>query len=436
MFVLSSGFFAETAQAQNDPEIIAKNLVENGEYEKAVPYFEDLVRLYPKDKELNYYLGMCLVESEQFSAETKKALEISMGKDTPAKSLYYLAQYFHAKGDFKQAMKYYQEFDDEARNRVKRHTRLDELMEQCRQKVSPFPQPIVQKEPEPKQPGNQITPNDTVNSDVEKTDSLETITQKVIKIPEELKDTIINFQVNSTVKYLKTSQFIKQESLEAFIKAWQEEQELKVLENKTKTLRSAYDSAFANQKAEIADQILSLEKEQYAKHQSINQNYMKARMIENQYWQQAKPDSLKAFTDRIRFMEDSIRQVEEEARIKQLEAQKPKVLPDSLAQTLLPDEPKTIDNSITYKIQIGAYSKTPPDWVQRLFKKLSVIRKIDHYTDDNGVTVYTVGDLNSYEDALQMQSQVRLEGVKDAFIAAYKDGERIPVKEARKISEE
>jgi hypothetical protein len=65
-----------------------------------------------------------------------------------------------------------------------------------------------------------------------------------------------------------------------------------------------------------------------------------------------------------------------------------------------------------------------------------VIRRIDEYTDAKGVTVYTVGELKSYEDALQMQSQVRMEGVKDAVVAAYLNGKRIPVNEARKISEQ
>ncbi|HKJ43099.1 MAG TPA: tetratricopeptide repeat protein [Sunxiuqinia sp.] len=436
LFGPAFGFFTESVQAQNDPELIAKNLVENGQYNKAIPYFEDLVRLYPKDKVLNYYLGMCLAETEQFSKETKKALEISLGENTPVKSLYCLGQYYHAQSDFSQAIKYYQQFDDKARRRDKRDTQLDELMKQAREKINPFPQPIVQKAPKPKEEETQSTTTDTSKIATAQPDSAITAPPKVVAIPEILKDTIINFQVNSSIKYLKASQFQKQASLQAFIKAWKGEQELQELLDKTNQLRETYDSAQAGPKADLANQILELEKQQYAKHQSINKNYNQARMLENRYWQTANPDSVNAFTDRIHTMEDSIHQAKETVRINQLEAEKPKVLPDSLAKTLLPEKPQTIDNGITYKIQIGAYSKTPPDWVQRLFKKLSVIRKIDHYTDDNGVTVYTVGELKSYDDALQMQSQVRLEGVKDAFIAAYKNGERIPVKEARKLSKE
>lgn len=445
LFVVSFSFFGEIAQAQNDPELIAKNLVEYGEYGKAVPYFEDLVRLYPKDKVLNYYLGMCLAETDQFTTQTKKALEISLGDNTPVKSLYYLAECLHAEGDFEQAMNYYQQFDDKARNRDKRDTRLDELMDQCRQKINPFPQPasVQVSQPEKEMPEpvtettNEIVEDTTETTPVQPTiDSTTVVIEKKLEIPESLKDTIINFQVNSSVKYLKASQFRNSESLNAFIKAWQGEQELQVLLQKSNRLRAVYDSVSVDQKASIADQILKLEKGQYAKHQSINQNYAQARAMENQYWQQADPGSVKAFADRIQFMEDSIRQAKKAARIKKLEAEKPLVLPDSLARTLAPQEPITPDNDVTYKIQIGAYSKTPPDWVQRLFKKLSVIRKIDQYTDDRGVTVYTVGELKSYQDALQMQSQVRMEGVKDAFIAAYKNGERISVKEARKITEE
>ena len=432
MFVLNFGFYGPLAFAQNDPELIAKDLVKNEQYEKAIPYFEDLVNLYPKDKVLNYYLGMCLAETEQFSAEAKKALVISLGDNTPKKSLYYLAECFHAENNFTQALNYYQEFVDEARKKDRKETRVDELMKLCEQEINPFSKTLAESPSLPKKP---VPVEDTTVEITEIPDSVTVIHPEVIEIPESLQDSLINFQVNSIIKYLKVDQFRNQASLQNFIQAWQAEQQLNELLKKTNQLRDEYDSAIADQKNELADKILQLEKEEYATNQVINQNYTKARAAENSYWEQASAQSIQAFADRIHFMEDSINQAKEIARIKKLEAEKPLVMPDSLIKTLLPEETITQNKGVTYKIQIGAYSKTPPDWVQRLFKKLSVIRRIDQYTDENGVTVYTVGELKSYEDALQMQSQVRMEGVKDAFVAAYQDGKRIPVKEARKMTE-
>ncbi len=421
LFVLNPVFFGKTAQAQNDPEQHAKNLIENGRYAEAIPYFEDLVHLYPADKELNYYLGMCLVETEQFSSQAKTSLQTSLGKDTPEKSLYYLAQCFHAENNFPVALNYYQQYDDEARKREKRRTKLDELVNLCEQQINPFPEPVVETIEE--------TPE-------EKSEAAPEIEPEDVEIPAGLEDSLIQFQVNSNIKYVKIDQFKRVSALQAFIRAWKAEQELKGMVDETNRLRSEYNDAFATEKESIADAILVLERETYAKNQEINQNYIDARRSEMNYWEQADPESMRALVEKVRTMEDSIRQAKESERRERLEAQKPVVIPDSLVKNLVPEGPVVARTGITYKIQIGAYSRTPPDWVQQLFKKLSVIRRIDQYTDENGVTVYTVGELNSYQDALQMQSQVRTEGVNDAFVAAYKDGERIPLKEARQITGE
>ena len=65
--------------------------------------------------------------------------------------------------------------------------------------------------------------------------------------------------------------------------------------------------------------------------------------------------------------------------------------------------------------------------------KLSYIRKIENYTDEKGVVVYTTGNLLNYDDALKMQNQVRQEGVKDAFVVPYYNGKRITLSEAKEI---
>ncbi|WP_299584417.1 tetratricopeptide repeat protein [uncultured Sunxiuqinia sp.] len=423
LFVLNPGLFEKTVHAQNDPEQQAKNLVENGQYAEAIPYFEDLVHLYPQDKMLNYYLGICLVETEQLNQQAQTALETSLGEETPVMSLYYLAQCYHAKGNFSEAMNYYNQFDDNARRKEKKNTKLEELKALCEQEINPFSTPEEEDEAE------QTEPTTPIEEVVE-------LQPEEVEIPAGLEDSLIHFQVNSTIKYLKIDQFNSASSLQAFVRGWQAEQELHNLTEEANLLRAKYNSAFAGEKEEIANAILALEKESYTKSQLINQNYTQARLGEKDYWAQASPETRHAFSEKIQAMEDSIIQAKEAKRLEKLEAQKPLVLPDSLVQNLTPEEPAAVSTGVVYKIQIGAYSRTPPEWVQRLFKKLSVIRRIDQYTDENGVTVYTVGELKSYQDALQMQSQVRTEGVSDAFIAAYKDGERIPLKEARQITGE
>ena len=90
-------------------------------------------------------------------------------------------------------------------------------------------------------------------------------------------------------------------------------------------------------------------------------------------------------------------------------------------------------DELIYRIQIGAYSRGLPAYMDRLYKKLSVIRKIENYTDDQGIVVYTTGRLTNFEDAIKMQKQVRREGIKDAFVVAYLNGKRISIKEAKEL---
>ncbi|HSM48661.1 MAG TPA: hypothetical protein VK872_12650, partial [Draconibacterium sp.] len=97
---------------------------------------------------------------------------------------------------------------------------------------------------------------------------------------------------------------------------------------------------------------------------------------------------------------------------------------------------KPKSSGITYKIQIGAYSRGIPNNMKSVFSKISVIRKVENYTDEKGVVVYTTGNLTNYEDALVMQKQVQQEGIKDAIIAAYLNGKRIPLEQAKEIEKE
>ncbi len=62
-----------------------------------------------------------------------------------------------------------------------------------------------------------------------------------------------------------------------------------------------------------------------------------------------------------------------------------------------------------------------------------MIRTIENYTDEQGVVVYTTGNLSTLDLAVKMQSQVQQEGIKDAIIVPYFNGKRIPLEQAKKI---
>jgi hypothetical protein len=90
------------------------------------------------------------------------------------------------------------------------------------------------------------------------------------------------------------------------------------------------------------------------------------------------------------------------------------------------------DNSgIIYKIQIGAFNDEVPLEIANKFIKIAS-KGIKTYKDNNGLTVYTVGNLKTYEEANSLKSEVVAESLPDAFIIAFRNGEKIPVEEARK----
>ena len=58
---------------------------------------------------------------------------------------------------------------------------------------------------------------------------------------------------------------------------------------------------------------------------------------------------------------------------------------------------------------------------------LSKFRKIDKYTDAKKYEIYTIGNFTDYKAATLLKNQLIMEGVKGAFLAAFKNGERVPI---------
>lgn len=86
---------------------------------------------------------------------------------------------------------------------------------------------------------------------------------------------------------------------------------------------------------------------------------------------------------------------------------------------------------IVYKVQIGAFYEEVP--LEMANKFIKIARKgIQNYKDKNGLTIYTVGDVKSYDEANTLKAQVIAEAqLTDAFVVAYRDGEKIPVEDAK-----
>ena len=254
---------------------------------------------------------------------------------------------------------------------------------------------------------------------------------EVINLPENLSKETIDFQINTEVTYFRFSHFIKSESKKIFYTAWQKEKEVDKLTSQTDSLRKLYSSSSDDQKERISTRILKAEQQLLNLNVEIPVLYDQVRNIENQYWQSASADEKTKFQGKIKLYKDSV-QLATAALNKQIQL-------DTF--TYYKAEAKPVANAkpvsaITYKIQVGAYKGKLPDAAAKSLKKLGMLRKVETYKDEKGITLYTTGSLKRYQEALTLQSQVKLEGIKNASIAAYNKGKRITLDEAMKLNNE
>lgn len=88
------------------------------------------------------------------------------------------------------------------------------------------------------------------------------------------------------------------------------------------------------------------------------------------------------------------------------------------------DYKSSTSEGVQYKVQVGA------------FKNLDLRDYFDNHKNfsgetEEGLMKYTLGVFSEYWEADKFKSYLRDMGVKGAWVVAYKDGKRVPMKEAR-----
>lgn len=271
---------------------------------------------------------------------------------------------------------------------------------------------------------------DTVNS------NKNTSGTEAFVIPENAKKEAINFQVNSEISYFSFSHFMKDEAKQLFFTAWMKEKEVHKLSAQTDSLRNSYASSSDDQKEKITALILAAEKHILILNEELPVLYEKAREQENQYWLSAPSGDKAKFLEKIRMYQDSVEQV---IHSKNQQASNSRTLPDTITFYKADSKAAVTPGpaaAVVYKIQVGAFKAKMPETAAKAIKKLGLLRKVENYKDEKGITIYTTGSLRNYQEAVTMQNQVKLEGIKNATIAAYNNGKRITVDEARKLNNE
>jgi len=431
LFLLIASFFfigSQQLQAQEKTKIKAEKLFENNSYKEALPLYKNLIKLDPLNEQLNYRYGVCLIETGNFSEKTKKSLERAKLKFPDV--YLYLGKYYQANSQWEKALENYNHYKKSAKRKEINKTHVKDLILECQNKANTPDIVSSQKIKIREVPSQQFF-------DIDSDSELPSL-QNDIKNPEGIYDSIINFHVNARIIYFKVSQFKFDSSKKAFIKGWLIEQKMNNKLQQLQYLRNNYDNSTQQEKEKNGPRIMELEKETYQMNQAVQKNYLEANRIESSYWEQAKEDEKNRLCEINRSIKDSLQLAYQKKKTGldiHVNTISQKIITEKEATAIAQKKIKEASEKVIYKILIGTYKRTPPQWVLKQFKRLSILRRIDKNVDEKGITVYSVGELNTYKDALYMQEQIKTEGIKHASIAAYKDGNRISLKEAKTLTE-
>jgi len=93
------------------------------------------------------------------------------------------------------------------------------------------------------------------------------------------------------------------------------------------------------------------------------------------------------------------------------------------------------NENLIFKVQIGSFRNDLQSTAfRKAYHRISKLMKVDRQTDSRNNVIYTIGNITNYQDVCKLRDRMVSEGFKDAFVAAFLNGQRIKVKEALKIA--
>lgn len=89
---------------------------------------------------------------------------------------------------------------------------------------------------------------------------------------------------------------------------------------------------------------------------------------------------------------------------------------------------KPLTGNIEFRVQIGAFKDSIPDWLAKIYLQIEGIREIK----ENGFTNLQIGNYKYYEEAEMCKNNLIAMGIPDSFVIAYHDEKRVSVQDAIK----
>ncbi len=400
-------------------ESLAIEYFKEKNYEKALPIFTQLINKSPNNAMYNYYYGVSLLKNNRYDTATKEALLNAVVDKTPSNANFYLANYFHALENWSEAIDFYKRYDGS--NRERRELEYDKYFDMCMKRINPFK---VDKG----DPKNIFV--DTIKVPGSLPD------EKNFPIPDSLRVKWFNFQINSQLTYHSIYDFRSEAAKILFTKAWIATGKNDSIVANTDVLRKAHEETHdVTTRIALVQRIVNAEQESYRLLRDRETYFEQARVKEASYWDKAGANAMTSFiaeiADREKVRAEKLLNEKPKVEVPQVEVPVTKLVNDSLVQDKQPvieDNPSETNGNVVFKVQIGSFAngKLTPAF-KSMYDKLSKFRTIDKYTDEKKYVVYTIGNFTNYKDASLLKNQLILEGVKGAFLAAFKNGKRVPV---------
>jgi len=428
-FILVTGLcvaFPAKIFSQETPgnERLAIEYFNEKNYEKALPLFTELINKSPENAMYNYYYGVTLLKNNHYETATKEALLNAVVDKTPANVNFYLGNYFHGLENWSEALDFYKRYKGSKQER--KALEYDKYLDLCLKHVNPFK---VDKGDE------KSVFKDTIKPAAQPD-------EKIFPIPDSLKTEWFNFQINSQLTYHSINDFRSEAARILFAKAWIATGKNDSIVKNTDVLRKAHEETNnVTTRIALVQRIVEAEQLSYQLLREREKFFEQARVKENGYWEKAGANAMTGFiaeiTEKEKIREEQLLNEKKKAEIIPVVAKvTPPLNNDTVAQQpheVLPVTPPPVNEVVVFKVQIGSFlhGKLTPAFKSK-YEKLSKFRKIDKYTDPKKYEIYTIGNFTSYKDASLLKNQLIMEGVKGAFLAAFKNGERIPVSSVAK----
>jgi tetratricopeptide (TPR) repeat protein len=430
LFLVGSSFGQQTV----GKETLAIDYFQQGNFEKALPIFAKLAQSYPDNAMYNYYYGVSLIKNNIFETAAKEALLNSVVDKTPVDANFYLGNYFHALSQWQEAMDFYDRYEKAGTRQEKKSLRFDYFVDLCKQKVSPF---------HPIKTADSSLFGDTLLKPPPKID------ENNFPIPEALKKSWFNFQVNELLAYHSIDDFKSEASKVLFTKAWICTGKNDSILALTDSLRKEHERiSRVDTRLGLVQQIVDCEQKSYQLMRDREKFLEQSRVKESAYWDREGTKGAIAYNAIIQERENKLnesKKKEEKALEKVPVPELPKESVIIEAERIIPREEITVKNpqseELVYKVQIGLFKNgVMTTSFKQAYAKISKLRKIDKFTNEKKYVGYTVGSFSNEIDASKMKDQLIREGMKNAIVVPFdkltgKPFKKVPVSAITKNTE-